>query len=49
MLVTLEVVYEFYRRGFTFEAIDLYLSDAVNFIPTDNKLRPRLQQYPVSE
>lgn len=46
MLVTLEVVYEFYRRGFTFEAIDLYLSDAVNFIPTDNKLRPPFTAIP---
>ena len=33
MLVTLEVVYEFYLRGFTFEAMDLYRSHAVNFLP----------------
>ena len=32
MLVTLEVVYEFYLRGFTFEPIDLYRSQSVNFV-----------------
>ena len=32
MLVTLEVVYEFYLRGFTFEHVDLYRSHAVNFL-----------------
>lgn len=32
MLVTLEVCYEFYLRGFTFERMDLYRSHAVNFI-----------------
>ena len=31
MLVTLEVVYEFYLRGFTFDRLDLYRSDAVQF------------------
>ena len=31
MLVTLEVCYEFYLRGFTFEHVDLYRSHAVNF------------------
>ncbi len=31
MLTTLEVVYEFYLRGFTFERLDLYRSDAVAF------------------
>ena len=31
MLTTLEVVYEFYIRGFTFERMDLYHSDAVRF------------------
>lgn len=31
MLVTLEVVYEFYLRGFTFDRMDLYHSDAVRF------------------
>lgn len=31
MLVTMEVCYEFYLRGFTFETIDLYRSDATQF------------------
>ena len=37
MLVTLEVVYEFYLRGFTFETMDLYRSHAVNFLPDMEK------------
>ncbi len=32
MLVTLEVVYEFYRRGFTFARMDVSRSHAVNFL-----------------
>ena len=36
-LVTLEVVYEFYLRGFTFEHMDLYRSHAVNFLPDEEK------------
>ena len=32
MLVILEVVYEFYLRGFTFRHVDLYRSHAVNFL-----------------
>ncbi len=32
MLVTLEVVYEFYLRGFTFRHVELYRSHAVNFL-----------------
>ena len=32
MLVTLEVCYEFYRRGFTFGKMDLYQSKAVDFV-----------------
>ena len=32
MLVTLEVVYEFYLRGLTFAPMDLYRSDAINFL-----------------
>ena len=32
MLVTLEVVYEFYLRGFHFEHVDLYRSHALNFL-----------------
>ncbi len=31
MYTTLEVVYEFYLRGFTFHPIDFFTSDAVNF------------------
>ena len=37
MLVTLEVVYEFYLRGFTFEQMNLYTSHAVNFLPDQDK------------
>ncbi|HHU22663.1 MAG TPA: PolC-type DNA polymerase III, partial [Clostridiales bacterium] len=40
-LTTLEAVYEFYLRGFDFEKIDLYESDATRFlISGKNKLRP---------
>ena len=37
MLVTLEVVYEFYLRGFHFERMDIFRSDAINFIPDMEK------------
>ena len=37
MLVTLEVCYEFYLRGFRFEAIDLYHSEAVRFLMDEEK------------
>ena len=37
MLTTLEVVYEFYIRGFTFEQMDLYRSDAVRFRVDEDK------------
>ena len=37
MLVTLEVVYEFYLRGFSFEKMDLYRSHPVNFLPDMDK------------
>ncbi|WP_297719581.1 PolC-type DNA polymerase III, partial [Intestinimonas sp.] len=37
MLTTLEVVYEFYIRGFTFEQMDLYRSDAVRFQVNEEK------------
>ncbi len=40
MLVTLEVCHEFYKRGFTFEPIDLYRSDTKNFLVTENGLLP---------
>lgn len=37
MLVTPEVCYEFYLRGFRFETIDLYRSDATKFIMDEEK------------
>ena len=40
MLTTLESVYEFYLRGFSFHGIDLYRSDAYRFEIEDGKLRP---------
>ncbi len=36
----LEIVVEFYARGFQFCPIDLYRSDAKNFIPTEEGLLP---------
>ena len=38
LAVTLEMVYEFYLRGFDFAPIDLYKSDAFEFIPEGDKL-----------
>ena len=41
LLVTMEAVYEFNMRGFTFAPIDLYESDAAKFrITDDGRLRP---------
>ena len=40
LLVTLEVCYEFYLRGFHFDTIDIYRSDATKFIITENGLLP---------
>lgn len=40
MLVTLEVCHEFYKRGFKFDPIDIYESDAKKFLITENGLRP---------
>ena len=41
LLVTLEAVYEFNLRGFSFAPIDLYESDATKFLPVgDSQLRP---------
>ncbi len=40
LLTTLEVVYEFYLRGFEFLPIDIYKSDAARFQLEDGKLRP---------
>jgi DNA polymerase-3 subunit alpha (Gram-positive type) len=41
LLVTLEAVYEFNMRGFSFAPIDLYQSDAFKFLPVgETQLRP---------
>ncbi|MBR0040105.1 MAG: PolC-type DNA polymerase III [Oscillospiraceae bacterium] len=40
LLVTLEAVYEFNMRGFSFLPIDLYKSDASKFLIEDDALRP---------
>ena len=41
LLVTLEAVYEFNMRGFSFAPIDLYESDSLRFLPVGEKrLRP---------
>ncbi len=46
MLVTLEVCHEFYRRGFKFDDIDLYESDAIDFLITENGLLPPFTSIP---
>lgn len=38
LLTTLEMVYEFYMRGFDFAPVDLYESDASKFLPVGDKL-----------
>ena len=40
LLTTLEVCYEFYLRGFHFDTIDIYKSDATKFKVTENGLLP---------
>ena len=40
LLTTLEVVYEFYLRGFDFLPIDIYKSHATKFLVEDGKIRP---------
>ena len=40
LLTTLEVVYEFYLRGFDFAPISIYESDATKFLIKDGKLLP---------
>ena len=45
-MTTLEVCHEFYRRGFIFESMDVYKSDATNFIITDRGLIPPFTSMP---
>ena len=40
LMTTLEVCYEFYLRGFHFDTIDIYKSDATKFLVTENGLLP---------
>ncbi|MDO5400160.1 MAG: PolC-type DNA polymerase III [Eubacteriales bacterium] len=40
LLTTMEVVYEYYLRGFTFAPIDIYESHATKFLIQDGKLLP---------
>ena len=40
LMTTLEVCYEFYRRGFHFEPVSIYKSDATDFLVTENGLIP---------
>ena len=46
MMTTLEVCHEFYRRGFTFEPMDVYASDATRFLVTENGLIPPFTSMP---
>ena len=40
LLTTMEVVYEFYLRGFEFAPIDIYESHAIKFLIKDGKILP---------
>ena len=40
LMTTLEVCYEFYLRGFHFDNIDIFRSDATKFLITENALLP---------
>ena len=46
MYPVLEIVLEFYERGFKFLNIDLYKSDAIKFIIEDEGIRPPLNSIP---
>lgn len=43
---TLEVCHEFYKRGFLFEPMDIYRSDATNFLVTEKGLIPPFTSMP---
>lgn len=43
---TLEVVHEFYKRGFHFEPMDIYKSDATSFLVAENGLIPPFTSMP---
>ena len=43
---TLEVCHEFYKRGFIFEPMDVYKSDATKFIVTEKELIPPFTSMP---
>jgi DNA polymerase-3 subunit alpha (Gram-positive type) len=45
-LNTLEVCYEFYKRGFTFQPMDVHVSDATRFTVEDGALRPPFVSLP---
>ncbi|MBE6935755.1 MAG: PolC-type DNA polymerase III [Ruminococcaceae bacterium] len=45
-VVTLEVVYEYYLRGFTFQPVDIYRSAAADFLIDGNALIPPLTALP---
>ncbi len=46
MMTTLEVVHEFYRRGFTFAPMNVYHSDATKFLVEENTLIPPFTSLP---
>jgi DNA polymerase-3 subunit alpha (Gram-positive type) len=46
MLVTLEIVYEFYLRGFKFNRMDIYRSDVSRFLVEEGALLPPFTSIP---